>query len=395
MDRRDKEVAGEARRMTRFEVLRKAQAGCITWWQAAEVLGVTPRHMRRLRGVYEKFGMPGLRDARTGRRMPIRVDPRVVEELCRLRRESYADFSVRHFHEFATGRHGLRISYSWALKVLQMRGLAEHAVGRGKYRRKRERRPMVGMMIHLDASTHAWLPGLPMWDLVVALDDADGRILFAWFFPQEGVRSTLIALRYVLLHHGRFCELYTDRGSHFCRTTQAAQGPDTQQDGQVARVLKSLGIRQILARSPEARGRSERCFGTIQGRLPQELRLRGITTYDAANAYLQESFVPNFNRRFTVVPQQPERAFTSLRGLDLELLLSVQHDRIVRHDNTVSFDNLALQLPSTTDRMHFVRCPVVVHEFLDDTLGVSFQGRLVARFDRAGRPSNVVRRKVA
>jgi hypothetical protein len=395
MDRIEEEVAREVRLVTRIEVMKKAQDGRITWLQAADILDLTPRQMLRVRKAYVEFGIPGLRDHRTGRRMPSRLEPAMVEELCRLRRERYPDFSIRHFHEFATEKHGLRISYTWTRMVLQMRGLAEKAPSRGKYRRKRERRPMVGMMIHLDASTHAWLPGKPMQDLVVALDDADGRILFAWFFPEEGVFSTLWALRYVLVRYGRFCEFYTDRGSHFCRTTRAGEGPDVEQGGQTSRVLKALGIRQILARSPEARGRSERCFGTIQGRLPQELRLHGIATYEAANRYLEEVFVPDFNRRFTVVPAQPDRAFTSLKGVDLDLLLSTQHDRVVRKDNTVQFDNLVLQLPATRDRIHFVRCPVIVHEFLNDTLGVSYQGRLLGRFDRMGLPLAVARRKAA
>lgn len=245
---------------------------------------------------------------------------------------------------------------------------------------------MVGMLLHLDASTHPWIPGIPDQDLVVMLDDADGRILFARFFPQEGTRSTLVALKHVLNRFGRFCELYTDRGSHFCRTGTAGERPDDEQNGQVARVVRALGIRHILARSPEARGRSERAFGTIQGRLPQELRLTGIRSYEDANAYLDKTFTPAFNQRFAVTPAEPERAFTHLAGIDLELLLTVQHDRIVRNDNTVVFGKLELQIPKAKDRIHFARCPVLVHEFLDGTLGVTFQGRLIARFNRDGLP---------
>ena len=243
---------------------------------------------------------------------------------------------------------------------------------------------MVGMMLHLDGSTHEWLEGLPPQDLIVMLDDADGRILFARFFEQEGTLSSLVALKHVLVRFGRFCEFYTDRGAHFCRTSTAGEGPDDEQHGQVSRVLRALGIRHILARSPEARGRSERAFGTIQGRLPQELRVAGIRSYPDANAYLEKVFVPDFNRRFTVAPAQPEPAFTPLAGVDLELLLTAQHERIVRNDNTVVFEKLQLQLPTTRDRIHFARCPVLVHQFLDGTLGVSFQGTLVARYDRAG-----------
>jgi hypothetical protein len=291
---------------------------------------------------------------------------------------------VRHFHQFATERHKLRISYNWTRIILQARGLADKAPGRGQYRRKRERRPMVGMLMHLDASTHSWIAGLPMQDLVVMLDDADGRILYARFVEQEGTMSSLQALDHVLKRHGRFSELYTDRGSHFCRTSQTGQDPDELQQGQFARVLKALGIRHILARSPQARGRSERAFGTIQGRLPQELALEGVRTYAQANKYLDHRFVADFNRHFTVRAAQPQTAFVPITGLDLRLLLSVQHERTVRNDNTVQFGTRVLQLPRPADRLHHARCLVLVHEFTDRTLGVSYQGRLLARYSSDG-----------
>jgi hypothetical protein len=184
--------------------------------------------------------------------------------------------------------------------------------------------------------------------------------------------------------YGRFCELYTDRGSHFCTTKDAGAGPDAEQNGQVSQALRALGIGQILARSPQARGRSERAFGTLQGRLPQELRLNRIANYADANRYLEEHFIADFNRRFTVQPAQTESAFTKLPGIELDLVLSAKHQRIVRNDNTVVFHNLILQLPATRQRIHFVRCPVTVHQFSNATLGVSYQGRLLARYDSSG-----------
>ena len=190
-------------------------------------------------------------------------------------------------------------------------------------------------------------------------------------------------------------ELYTDRGSHFCHTPRAGGAPSTEPAGQVSRALKVLGIRQILAWSPEARGRSERAFQTLQGRLPQELRVAGIRTYAAANTYLREQFVPDFNRRFTVEPPDPHSAFVPLVGVDLELVLSVQHRRTVNNDSTVAFERLSLQLPRTAERAHYVRCEVTVHEFPEGTLGVSYQGRLLARYDRNGQllPTPAPRRK--
>lgn len=374
----------EAQAMTRKEVIVKAIEGRITWLAAADILDVTPRHLRRLKQLYEQTGYDGLVDQRGGKSRRKRIPVVTIRTLCRLRRERYYDFSIRHFWERATEQHGLALSYTWTRVVLQAAGLAPKARARGQYRRKRERRPMVGMLLHLDASTHAWLPALPPQDLVVALDDADSRILYAQFVPQEGTASTFAALHHVLTHYGRFAELYTDRGTHFCHTKTAGRGPDPSVDTQVQRALKALGIRLILARSPEARGRSERCFGTLQGRLPQELRVAGITDYAAANGYLTTTFVPDFNRRFTERPAQPERAFVRLPGVALALVLSAQHDRVVRNDSTVQFGPRLLQLPPTRWRPHYVRCPVLVHEFPDATLGVSYQGRLLARYTGDG-----------
>ena len=379
--------------MTREEILRKAFEGKLTWQQAADICGMTPRHLRRVREHYLALGSEGLRDRRAGRYLPKRILGATLDELCRLKREVYPDFSIRHFHEFATEKHGLALSYTMTRTTLQLRGLADKAPSRGKYRRHRERRPMRGMLIHLDASTHEWIAGLPKWDLNVARDDADGRVLHARFVEQEGTHSTLFALEHLLVTWGRFCEFYTDRGSHFTTTTVAGAGPDDEQRGQVARALRALGIRHILARTPQARGRSERCFKTLQGRLPQELRVAGVKDYPRANEYLEKTFVPDFNRRFTVEPTQPESAFVPIAGIDLRLLLSVQHERTVQKDNTVMFERRHLQLVPTANRPHFARCPVLVHEFSNRTLGISYQGKLVASFTEDGEAIIVKRSK--
>jgi transposase len=382
----ERRVWREARAMTRREVITKAIAGQLNWTQAAQVLGVSDRHLRRIRRGIERWGMSAVMDQRGGRPRRKRIAAGTIAMLIRLKREVYPDFSVRHFYEQVTDKHQVKVSYNWLRLMLQEAGVVEKEPARGQYRRRRERRPMVGMLVHLDASTHEWMAGLPRQDLVVALDDADGRILYAGFFAQEGTASTFAALEAVLRNFGRFGELYTDRGSHFCRTAQADAGPDQEQNGQVSQALRSLGIRQILARSPQARGRSERAFGTIQGRLPQELRLNRITDYAAANRYLEQVFIPDFNRRFTVKPAQPQSAFVRLGGVELELVLSSKHERIVRNDNTVTFKGLILQLPTTRHRIHFVRCPVTVHQFANGCLGVSYQGRLLARYDAGGQP---------
>jgi len=383
-------VAREAKAMTRQQIILRAINGELTWTQAASICRITPRHLRRLRIQFEQEGVGALVDHRKGRTMRKRFSAETIREVCRLKREEYPDFSVKHFHEHLVEKHHVEISYSWTLVVLQDAGVIEKAPGRGQYRRRRERRPMRGMLLHIDASTHTWVPGLAQWDLNVVLDDADGQILYARFFEEEGLVSTFEALKHVLERWGRFCEFYHDRGSHFGVRKKQAEGLDEEPSGQVTRALKVLGIRQIFARTPQARGRSERAFGTIQGRLPQELRKAGVKTYDEANVYLQEHFIPDFNRRFTVTPAQPESAFTSLTGVDLELLLSAHHERIVRHDNTVSFRRTTLQIPQDPHRLHFVRCPVVVHQFCDGSLGVSYQGRLLGRYSEDGERINIL-----
>ncbi|MBP1688976.1 MAG: transposase [Deltaproteobacteria bacterium] len=380
----DRRVRQEVKAMTRSEVIVRAIAKEITWIQAAWICGITDRHMRRLKEGYLERGFDGLVDHRGGRSRRKRIAVETLEEVCSLKRERYADFSVQHFWEKVREEHKIAIGYTWLKLALQAAGLAEKSPGRGRYRRRRERRAMRGMLVHLDASTHQWIAGEPMQDLMVALDDADGRMLYAQFVPQEGTLSTFAALKHILRRLGRFAELYTDRGSHFCHTPTAGAAPTTAHAGQVSRALKVLGIRQLLAWSPQARGRSERAFQTIQGRLPQELRAAGIGTYADANEYLDKHFLPDFNRRFTVEPAQAESAFVPLVGVDLDLLLSVQHQRSVNNDSTVAFEGLSLQLPRTAERAHYVRCEVTVHEFPEGTLGVSYQGRLLARYDRDG-----------
>jgi transposase len=377
-------AARKERAMTRQSIIIRAIEGHVTWMQAADILGISPRQMRRIRAEWEEGGWEALMDRRDGRFVKTKILADDIREICRLKREVYPDFNLRHFHEKLTEEHGIDISYTWTRKLLQEAGIVEKAPGRGKHRRRRERRPMRGMLLHIDGSTHQWLPELPKQDLIVVQDDADSRILYARFVEEEGSLSTFAALKQVVTCCGRFCELYHDRGSHFGRTAKAGDRIAEVQQGQVTQALKALGIRQIFSYSPQARGRSERAFGTIQGRLPQELRLAGIRTYEAANVYLEEVFVPDFNRRFTVAPEQAELAFTKVVGINLKLLLSVKEERVVRNDNTVSFNNLVLQIPRHRDRPHFVRCPVTVHQFPEGTLGVSYQNKLLGEYSLDG-----------
>lgn len=364
--------------MTREEVMKRLDVGELTTAQAASMLGLSERQVRRVRRRFEKEGGDGLRDMRTAERPGRRVAGDVVQQVLHHFRR-YDDFSMTHFHEKLVEVHDVKISYSSVRRILQRGKLVEKAERRGRYRRRRARQPMVGMRVHLDGSTHAWFgEDHPMVDLIVAMDDADGRILSARFVEQEGTLSTFSALFDVLSRHGRFCELYVDRGSHHFPFEDV-------REHQLTRVLQALSIRPIYARSPQARGRSERMFGTLQGRLPQELRLARIHTIDEANRFLETTFVEDFNRRFAVVPKEPSSAFTPLPNtLDLTLLLSIHNHRVLRNDFTVRHKRRVLQLPASASLAP--KAKVIVHTFLDGSLGVSKNGNLLATFQRDGTP---------
>lgn len=362
------------------EVILRAISKQIHWFEAARIAGMSARQLRRLYYRYRRYGYDGLYDRRRGQPSPRRVRLELVEEVFRLYREKYFDFSVRHFHEKLSSEHGIRLSYTWVKLALQGAGLVAKARQRGKHRRRRERRPMVGMMLHIDGSRHRWLGGEQWHDLIVVLDDASSEIYYAQLVEEESTATVMMALREVVEERGIFCSLYSDRGSHFWLTPKAGEVVDRQRLTQVGRALRELGIEMIPAYSPQARGRSERNFGTWQRRLPQELRLRGISTKEAANRFLREGYLAEFNRRFAVAAGQAESAFVSAAGKDLERIFTLQYERVVNRDNTIHFANRVLQIERTRWRGTLAGCRVLLCEHLDGRLSVYYGPHLIAQF---------------
>jgi transposase len=360
--------------------------GLISWQDVEGILCVSARHVRRLRAKCVLEGIEALRDKRAGRAMPKRIPDDVIREIMHLRQARYSEFNMQHFHDRLSEEHTIKVSYSYLKRLLQTTGLAEKAPARGKYRRKRPRRPRTGMMLHMDGSTHAWLgKEHGERDLIYMLDDASGEALHGEFVPEEDTRSCLAGLRHVLATRGLFSELYTDRGSHFGRTAKAG-GPTEAGNVQFARVLRSLRIRAIYAQSPQARGRSERAFRTVQGRLPQELRDAGIDNWDDANVYLRDKFIPAFNRKFTVAPLEHQSAFMPLVGLDVERACALEHEVTVYPDNTIRWRKRCFQIAPHPSRPSFAKCKVLLVEYLDGRIDLEYGPQTIARFDVNGTP---------
>jgi len=376
--------AATERAMKVQEVILRAMAKKITWWQAAEIIGISDRQMRRWRAGYEEFGLRGLFDRRRGKPSPRRVSLATLERVLELYRERYFDLNVRHFHEKLTGEHQIELSYSWVKGVLQGAGLIARGRKRGQHRKRRPRRPLPGMLLHIDGSEHRWFQDERWYDLLVILDDASSEIYYAQLVEEESSTTVLAGLQEVIARKGIFCALYSDRGSHFWLTPKAGEAVDHSRLTQVGRALRELGIQMIPAYSPQARGRSERNFSTWQGRLPQELRLAGCTTLEAANRFLREHYVAEFNRRFQVQPEQTGSAFVPCRKAHLDDVFCLQWQRTVNRDNTVSFENLHLQIEPVRWRATLAGCSVTVHQHLDGTLSLHFGPHCLGRYDRRG-----------
>jgi hypothetical protein len=378
--------------VTRFqEAFEQYEKHRLSSEEAGELLGMSGRNFRRLCVRYEEDGIEGLRDRRIGKVSPRRAPTRELERMQELYRERYGDFTVKHFHEQLVKRHGYKLCYTVTKASLQAAGLVAKAKRRSAHRKKRERRPLPGMLLFQDGSTHRWITGLGRdLDLIVTLDDATSAICSAFLVEQEGTMSSFLGLAETITRHGLFGALYTDRGGHYFITPKEARKVDKTQLTQVGRALSQLGITHIPSYSPQGRGRMERVFGTLQKRLPQELRLARIKTVAAANRYLRERFIPDHNARFAVPAAEPGSAFVPYTGRPIEDVLCVQEDRVVGADNCVSFARRSLQIPPQGHRRHYVRATVRVHQYPDRSLAIFDGPRCLARFDPNGDPRRAI-----
>jgi transposase len=370
----------------RFEgLLDRHERGELSQLEAAEMLGISERSFRRWRDRLREEGGPGLADRRLGKPSGRRAGVAEIARMLELYQGSYKDFTVKHFHEQLMKRHGYKLGYTVTKVHLHRAGLVKPAVKRSAHRKKRPRRSMIGMMLHQDASRHAWLPGDGrQYDLVVTLDDATSAIYSAFLVEEEGTASSFRGLGEVVARHGLFCALYSDRGSHYFHTPKAGARVSKTALTQVGRALAQLGTEHIAAYSPEARGRSERAFRTLQDRLPKEFRLAAISGIDAANRWLAETYIPSYNAQFAVAAEQPGSAFVADAAGAWREILCIQETRQVGNDNTVKWRTFRLQIPPSPLRPHFVKATVRVHEYPDGTLAVFLGPNRLAEYDATG-----------
>jgi len=367
-----------------LDVLGRTERSALSQVEAAELLGVCERTFRRWRDRHREEGESGLLDLRL-RPSPRRAPVREIERMLGLYRDLYRGFTVKHFHEQLGKRHNYTLGYTVTKLHLHRAGLVTPAKTRSAHRKKRPRRPMVGMMLHQDASTHAWLPGdAGKQDLVVTMEDATSALYSAFLVDEEGTASSLRGVREVVERHGLFCSLYTDRGSHYFETPEAGARVSKTVLTQFGRALKQLGIEHIAAYSPQARGRSERVFGTLQDRLPKEFALAGISTVEAANRWLREVYIAEHNERFAIEAEQDGSAFVTDAAGAWREILCIQDDRTVGNDNTVKWQTLSLQLPPSRLRPHFVKAKVRVHAYPDGQLAVFWGPHRLADYEADG-----------
>jgi hypothetical protein len=377
----------ERRAMLEKEVILKGLAGELKWFEVADICGLSYRQIQRKRAAYVFHGIDGLLDGRRGLPSKRRVSPEEASRILDLWRREYSHYNVKHFHESLVSDHGVVQSYTFVKNLLQSAGYVKRGKGRGGHRKRRDRRPIFGQMVHLDGSDHEWLSLCPgeRQVLLLVIDDATSWILSGWLVSAESTKNCLFAMREVVEKYGIPSQLYTDRGSVYWHTKRAGGRVNREQRTHFAQVMERLGVEMIPGYSPQARGRGERMNGTWQGRLVAELEHTGIRDLVAANAYIQERFIPAMNGRFTVAAAETGSAFVGYEGFDLDEIFSIRHgERVVQNDNTVQAQGLVFQIEKSPYRENFCKCVVDVFEHLDGSYRIEWKGRVIGRYDCHG-----------
>lgn len=373
----------EIRKMRFEETYEAWSENRLTQEEAARILGVSDRTFRRYLVKYKMDGLDGLIDHRLDHISHRRAPVDEVITLTKLYQGYYLGWNIKHFYSFYKSQHAGKRSYTWVKQTLQQKGVVLKSSKRGTHRKKRDRAPFEGMMLHQDGSNHEWVPN-QRWDLIVTMDDATSEHYSMFFVDEEGTASSFLGVKETIEKKGLFCSIYTDRGSHYWTTPEVGGAVDKKNLTQFGRAMHHLGIEMIPAYSPEARGRSERMFRTHQDRLVKELAMHSITTMAAANEYLAKIYMPAFNTEFKIQAAVEGSAFVPWINGNLDDVLCEQYERTVGKDNCIRFEGLVIQIPKDSHRCHYIKVKVRVHRYVNGQMAIFHGPRKLANYDAKG-----------
>jgi len=370
---------------TRLMVLNRVEKGKMHVKEAAEILDLSVRHVRRMLAKYRKKGAAALAHGNRGKKPCNALDIGLVKKVVELAQSSYAGCNNQHFTELISEREGIILSRSSVRRILLKAGIRSPRKRRPpRHRSRRERYPQEGMLLQADGSRHDWLEGRGPWlSLVGAVDDATGKVPYALFRFEEDAQGYFLLLSHIVTSHGIPMAIYHDRHGIFERSKKETETLEEQLEGrkqptQFGRLLKELGIVSISSRSPQARGRIERLWGTFQDRLKAELRLAGASTIEEANQVLWD-FLPRYSQRFAVPAREPDLAYREPpEGFNPDDVFCFKYQRTVGSDNVVRFGEHRIQIMPTNGRPSYARAKVEVHERMDGSLTVYYQGQCLA-----------------
>jgi hypothetical protein len=380
--------------LQRYHVINKVIEGRINTTEASTSLGLSRRQIFRLKAKVLVKDIQGIIHGNRGRVPSIKKPEKLIAKIRHLYTRTYCGFNITHFTEKLNEVEGIDISRETVRQNLRKHNLIGQMKRASKHRSRRERMPMVGMMLQHDTSEHDWLEGRgPKLKLIASIDDANNEVPYALFVDEDGTLPNMEAMKKVIQIKGVPISFYVDGASH--NKTQRGTGIHYSMRGehketQIQRALLELGINLIIAGSPQAKGRVERLFGTFQDRLISELRLRKCTAREEANRFLHKKFLHEHNRKFTVIPARRKSAYRKLPGrIDLNRIFCIKEKRTVQGDNTISYKGRIFQIVSQNGRMGYTRAKVEVQEWTDGSIHIEYKGKELVIQELSERPRRV------
>lgn len=365
--------------MNRYKILQEVIEKKLKGTEAAELLGITPVHVSRIKTKLIKEGFEGLLRKAVPNPPNKKIAQEMIKEIVRLRKELYYDFNITHFKDKLEEEHGIHLCYESLRQILIAHN--NHQPKKKKIvHRQRRRMPKAGMLVQMDSSQHHWLKHIKKkWWLIAMIDDATNEVPYAKLFPGDTMFANMRVIRRFLELKGVFTSLYADKASHFKTTRYGGLHVDINQeqaDTQIERALEELGTTLIPANSPQAKGRIERRFRLFQDRFIKEMRLAGVKDYDEANKFLQEKFLPWHNQRYRL---EAESVYMPLpKDKNLDLVFCIKQWRTVKKDNTVSFNGQIIQIPPSKLKLSFAKTKVQVCRLEDDRIFVLYKNKIIA-----------------